>query len=539
MKKIILGLVVGIMSLLIAGIVNAHVAPANYIIYRNGNTYYAKNGQTGVNDYSGTNPSTVIQSALNALTSGRTWQEKIAFKGNFDFGANPVYINLPSYVILDFSSALIKVQSNLSTSNTTLFYGNSVSSVTIQNGIFDGVVGTRTSNLRQYRFFAFTGTDASPSSQIKILSTEFKNISGVLAYFDYSSYIDVSYNKCRDDYQTSGIVNDLSYVSYGKFTHNLVRIWDKPIGLLDSDHILITDNIFEMKDVGIGVDLTQNATTNVDSEITIADNQFIHCRSGISIHDSTSTTFKNIKINGNIFSYCGGLDGAGTATGASVYNDIEGFEITDNLFVNCDKAIMLAAVSAGTNLRRVKIINNSFFHLGDQLGSGLSGYGLWNSNGSTIYDQFLISENMFYDISSAVVDSWAISGILTNSEVSNNKFLGSRLPARGIYLQTGSSTNRIFENTFSGLSSGGIITGTLTGTKIQFNIGYATDNSGTSTGTGSQQVIAHGLAQIPNRVFLTNEDNGANPYQSAVADATNIYITAVNGKKYQWEVKVE
>lgn len=64
--------------------------------------------------------------------------------------------------------------------------------------------------------------------------------------------------------------------------------------------------------------------------------------------------------------------------------------------------------------------------------------------------------------------------------------------------------------------------------------GYKTRNSGTSTGTGAQQTIAHGLQPTPNRVILSNEDDGANPYQSAAADGTNIYITAVNGKKYQW-----
>ena len=292
-----------------------------------------------------------------------------------------------------------------------------------------------------------------------------------------------------------------------------------------------------MKDTGYGVDLIQNtATTDVDSEITIANNQFIHSGTGIGIHDTLSTTFKNIKINGNIFSYNGGTNGTGCAITSSLYNDIEGFEIANNLFVNCDKAIVLATVSSGTTLRRVQITNNSFSHLGEQLGANLAGFGIWNNNVGTIYDQFLISGNIFYDIESLVTA--AISGVLTNCEISNNKFLGSRLPAGGIELQTGSSANRIFENTFNGLSSGGIIYGTLTGTKIQFNIGYVTDNSGTSTGTGAQQTIAHGLAATPNRVFLTNESSGANPYQSATADSSNIYITAVNGKKYQWKAEI-
>ena len=64
-------------------------------------------------------------------------------------------------------------------------------------------------------------------------------------------------------------------------------------------------------------------------------------------------------------------------------------------------------------------------------------------------------------------------------------------------------------------------------------------NSGSATGTGSQQTIAHGCDFTPSKenVILSNIDDGANPYLSAEPDATNIYVTAVNGKKYRWEVK--
>lgn len=49
----------------------AVIVPASYIIYKNGTTYYAQNGQTGVNDCSGTDASTVIQCAINALGTTR------------------------------------------------------------------------------------------------------------------------------------------------------------------------------------------------------------------------------------------------------------------------------------------------------------------------------------------------------------------------------------------------------------------------------------------------------------------------------------
>lgn len=64
------------------------------------------------------------------------------------------------------------------------------------------------------------------------------------------------------------------------------------------------------------------------------------------------------------------------------------------------------------------------------------------------------------------------------------------------------------------------------------------ENMGTSTGTGSQQTIAHGLGTTPTFVFISTIEDAANAYQSAAADATNIYITAVSGKDYAWAAYV-
>jgi hypothetical protein len=73
---------------------------------------------------------------------------------------------------------------------------------------------------------------------------------------------------------------------------------------------------------------------------------------------------------------------------------------------------------------------------------------------------------------------------------------------------------------------------------ISNNKGYATMNSGTDTGIGSEQTISHSLSATPTIVLLSNIDEGANPYQSSPADVNNIHITASNGKKYQWVTMV-
>jgi len=53
----------------------------DYIIGVDGSTYYAKSGKTGKIEYSGSDATMVIHNAIDALTSERTWKEKIVLKG--------------------------------------------------------------------------------------------------------------------------------------------------------------------------------------------------------------------------------------------------------------------------------------------------------------------------------------------------------------------------------------------------------------------------------------------------------------------------
>lgn len=46
------------------------VEGASYVIFKEGSIYYARNGKTGVTDYSGTDASKIIQNAIGAITSG-------------------------------------------------------------------------------------------------------------------------------------------------------------------------------------------------------------------------------------------------------------------------------------------------------------------------------------------------------------------------------------------------------------------------------------------------------------------------------------
>jgi len=69
--------------------------------------------------------------------------------------------------------------------------------------------------------------------------------------------------------------------------------------------------------------------------------------------------------------------------------------------------------------------------------------------------------------------------------------------------------------------------------KYLYNDGYVTYSSGSSTGTGGSQTIAHGLSVTPTEVVFTPTASGA-AVSAWYADATNIYVTVTNGKTYNW-----
>jgi len=82
----------------------------SYIIYKDGNLYYAKNGRTAEIVSQGKDASAVIQDALNVLTTGRKWKEKVVLKGDFEISSS---LLLDSYTIFDASQARLKAKDGL------------------------------------------------------------------------------------------------------------------------------------------------------------------------------------------------------------------------------------------------------------------------------------------------------------------------------------------------------------------------------------------------------------------------------------------
>ena len=67
---------------------------------------------------------------------------------------------------------------------------------------------------------------------------------------------------------------------------------------------------------------------------------------------------------------------------------------------------------------------------------------------------------------------------------------------------------------------------------------FKTENSGSSTGTGSIQAIAHGLLTTPNSINIVPTVAGAT-VSGTWADSTNIYANVTNGKSFKWSTAIK
>ena len=246
-------------------------------------------------------------------------------------------------------------------------------------------------------------------------------------------------------------------------------------------------------------------------------------------HAAPSTHFWNFWLNRILLESCGG---------AGIYLDattggVKLGHVIDCYFYGNEYGIQAIKLKNGL------IISNSYVNSNKKHGIYFQGVTKAIISSSEICDNSGETSNTFDGI--YLEDSGATPS-------SYNQIIGCDLsdksitPAQryGINLQGNSDYILIPNNIFHNNYSGSINIGASVGSHniIKDNIGYINQNFGTSTGTGAQQTIAHGLAKTPTKVILWNIEDGANPYQSAAADGTNIKITAVINQDYGWEAEV-
>jgi len=146
--------------------------PPVYTVVREDSTYYAEANLAGKTDYSGTVAATIIQNAIDGLTAGRTWKEKVVLKGNFADIHTP--ITIPSYTILEILGKLkLKDGANCDMfDNSDQTAGNS--NIKVLGGELDGNKANQTGDSRAIHF---DGTAVTDSIVAGMKIHDFKHVS--------------------------------------------------------------------------------------------------------------------------------------------------------------------------------------------------------------------------------------------------------------------------------------------------------------------------------------------------------------------------
>jgi len=121
----------------------ATMEPA-YTVFKIGTTYYAESTLPSGIDYSSTVGATEIQHALDGLTVGRTWQEKVLLKGDLTIDTT---LSVPPYTVLQIDGKLTLADG----SNCDMIRNKNFDTaldwyIAICGGIIDGGTQTATSN---------------------------------------------------------------------------------------------------------------------------------------------------------------------------------------------------------------------------------------------------------------------------------------------------------------------------------------------------------------------------------------------------------
>ena len=108
---------------------------AKYLVYKQEDIIYAKNGENGNIDLQGTDAKTVLQYALGHLTPGRVWKEKVAVLGDFSINNSKSPLKIPDQTLFTLFGRMT-VQDN---KKILVSLGNDV---IIENGLYDGNRGS-------------------------------------------------------------------------------------------------------------------------------------------------------------------------------------------------------------------------------------------------------------------------------------------------------------------------------------------------------------------------------------------------------------
>lgn len=111
---------------------------ARYLVYKQGDTIYAKNGENGNIDAQGIDAKTVLQYAFGHLAPGRVWKEKVVALGDFSIDNKISPLNISDQTVFTLFGRMTGTEKK----KVMVTLGNDV---IIENGLYDGNRGSENS----------------------------------------------------------------------------------------------------------------------------------------------------------------------------------------------------------------------------------------------------------------------------------------------------------------------------------------------------------------------------------------------------------
>jgi hypothetical protein len=258
----------------------------SFTVWREGSNDFVKDAN-GLIVYSGTNSSAVINSALNALTSGRTWYEKVVVIGNFILTST---VTLVGWLNLDLTQASFTRGANFA---QAMFYlPNSNDHVIIQGGYLDGVKSVYTADYTYgFRFYN--------SSDIIVDNVYIKNTYWECIYFEYPNNVTLQ-NSVIDSSSREGVSVFGTNSGFGETNVRVFNTefrnnnWDG-LSLQASTKVRVDNCNFYMNGYK-GINLVSVIDARITSCIFQTNNNF-----GIDIRNLYSITPAHISIVGCYF----------------------------------------------------------------------------------------------------------------------------------------------------------------------------------------------------------------------------------------------
>jgi len=454
-------------------------SPASYIIWKDGSTYYATNGTTGLIDYSGTDATTILRNAIDAIDIGCIVIKSL---DNDEYVFNTAVTSKTGVSIISDGAKI-----NISGLNNTF--------ITIGNDTTVLSTNTYTKISGFYVIGDTTNTDT--------VFIQASNVPKGLVIRDIITDGVNNVLELRGKCYSAEIENVNS--------KNVGGVWIKLVSLATQYYIpnavkIINCELTATSSATVGIELSALGSYYTD-EVFISNN-WIEMYSGVNIQIAGAN---RVSISNNLIFTEGGT-GIEIQTGQNIISNNEfwikggkGIDInqagdksiiSNNVFLG--KADVTKLIYASQTVYS-KVDGNYFYFDADyENGRAIDG-----AHGVTSFTVTGIENNVFYN-------SFGISAGAGNSIISNNMFISNSYPMYDLYIHNCLIAFNYFYSPANDLYLG-------TNNTFRDNIGYITENSGSSEitgdGTNTSFAISHGLATTPSQVLIT-------PTNSSMASAT-------------------